>query len=343
MLAFGHGMIVASAADNGDKFTPIGAGPFTFEAMNPGSDLIVKANPDYWAGKPHLDKLKFVEIKDEQPKIDALKTGGIQMAYLRNMDTINVAKENFPGYFEYVSGSDLGIINNRAGHPGADPRIRKAMALAIDPKVIDQRARSGEGMPGADLFQSWSKWHSDTAPLTPAAAQAKTLLDQAKSDGYDGHLSYVTQQNTVSQDMALAAQAMLKDVGFSVDITYVANAADLMKAVMVDHSFDLAPYSAPMPDAAIYMRLFGGLNSSSTTNAPGYTDPRMDELLKSVKVAPSDEDRRAAIAVLQEEFNNKVPYLVWGASAAFVPWSDNVHGIVPSVDGIMLFGNAWIG
>ncbi len=93
----------------------------------------------------------------------------------------------------------IGQINHRPGHPGADVRVRQAMAYAIDPATIDQRARGGQGMPGAELFQSWSRWHNDVAPLPPDQAKARELLEAAKADGYDGVVRYVGVQTRTAK------------------------------------------------------------------------------------------------------------------------------------------------
>src|SRR5690606_35784922 len=146
-------------SQQGDKFTPIGAGPFSVVHLRTQQELELKARPDYWGGEPPLDGLKFVAIAGEQPKIEALRTGGVQMIYLRNAETVNAATAEFPGFIITNNMTTIGQINSAPGRPGADRRVRQAMAYAIDTDIVNERARGGQEVMGTDLFQPWSQWH----------------------------------------------------------------------------------------------------------------------------------------------------------------------------------------
>ncbi|WP_024793670.1 ABC transporter substrate-binding protein [Tomitella biformata] len=342
MLTFGHGMVVAPSSDGPDgTFTPIGAGAYTFESMTPGAELVLKARSDYWNGKPHLDTLKFVDIKDDQPKIDALNTGGIQMAFLRNAAAIDTAKATLPGFYETNSLADVVQINQREGRPGADVRVRQAMQLAIDPEVIDVRAKEGKGLPGNEIFQSWSKWHNIDAPSLNTD-EATTLVDAAKADGWDGKITYFTVQAQASQATALAIQAMLAPIGIDVTIEYAASVTDVVKRLYVDKDFDISTGAYSISDEAPFTRLFSALNSTSTNNILGVNDPKMDQILSDIQTAKDDEAKLTAITALQTEVNETVPYLPLAAGANFVPWTDNVYGVKPNSDAIVLLDGAWI-
>ncbi|ORL37006.1 ABC transporter substrate-binding protein [Prescottella equi] len=342
LLAFGHGMIVAPTADRGDQFVPIGAGPFEVEKFAAQDELVLTPRSDYWGGAPHLSKLKFVSVQGEQPKLDTLASGGIQMAYLRNAETVLAAKDRFPGYADFISMAMIGQINHRPGHPGADVRVRQAMAYAIDPATIDQRARGGQGMPGAELFQSWSRWHNDVAPLPPDQAKARELLEAAKADGYDGVVRYVGVQDPNGEATGLAVQSMLQAVGFDVQLNFVHSPTDMVKRLYVDHDYDVALGGTGLLHAAPFLRLYSTLYSTSTNNSAGVRSPAVDASLDAVMAADSDDAKRAALANVQQVFDDEVPILVWGAGANFVPWQDNVFGVKPSLDSIMLLDKVWI-
>src|SRR5699024_4455412 len=193
MLTFGHGMILAPAAyADPDNFTPIGAGPYTVANFSPSESLELAPRADYWDGKPYLDSLKFVNIAGDQPKLQALESGGIQMAFMRSAEWTDEAKDKYPGFYEPLNMADVLQINNRDGHAGADPNVRKAIALAMDPDVINQRAFNGKGHPTTKIFADWSKWHNDVPAFEQDTAQAQQLVEAAKADGFDGKLTYVS-------------------------------------------------------------------------------------------------------------------------------------------------------
>jgi peptide/nickel transport system substrate-binding protein len=342
LLSYGHGMIVAPTSQQGDTFTPIGAGPFAVVSLQPQQELQLKARPNYWGGAPNLDGLKFVSIAGDQPKIEALRTNGINMAYLGNAEAVDAAMAEFPGYAEPVNLKLLGQINSAPGRPGEDPRVRQAIAYAVDPQVIDQRVREGKGMPGTDMFQPRSKWHGEVDGITPSAEKATELLNQAKADGYDGKITFLSVNNPDSQKLALAVQAQLNAVGFDTSVEYVSSTTDLVKRRFVDKDFDLSFGGFSMSDVDPEIRLYGALHSDSTNNILGYKSAQMDELLTKMLSAPDDEAKRSAIDEVQKLMNTDQPMPLWGAGVNFVAWTPNVYGVTPLNDSIMLLDKAFL-
>src|SRR5699024_5405713 len=336
-------MILAPAAyADPDNFTPIGAGPYTVANFSPSESLELAPRADYWDGKPYLDSLKFVNIAGDQPKLQALESGGIQMAFMRSAEWTDEAKDKYPVFYEPLNLADVLQINNREGHAGADPNVRKAIALAMDPDVINQRAFNGKGHPTTKIFADWSKWHNDVPAFEQDTAQATQLVDAAKADGFDGKLTYVSVNNPVSQAIATSTQAMLNAVGFDVDVQYTATVTDMAKRLYVDHDFDITYSSYSVSDAVPYMRLSSALRSDSSNNILGYDSPEMDTLLDTAQHATSDEAEKDALEAIEQKIHDDVPFLNLGWGANFVAWQPNVFGALPSNDGIMLLGKAWI-
>ncbi len=343
LLTFGHGMIVAPAAyADPNNFKPIGAGPYTVANFAPASSLELKPREDYWDGKPYLDTLKFVDIAGGQPRIQAMDSGGVQMTFLRQAEWVAQAKSEYPGFYEPLNVNDVLEINNREGHPGADADVRKAIALAVDPDVVNQRAFNGKGHPTTKIFADWSKWHNDVPAFTVDTAQAKQLVDAAKAKGFDGKIDYVTVNSPTSQAIATATQAMLNAVGFDVDVQYTASITDMVKRLYVDHDFDITYGSGSISDAVPYLRLGAALRSDSPNNLTGYNSPEMDTLLDAAQTATSDDAEKDALKAVEQKMHDDVPYLSLGWGANFVAWNQNVHGALPSNDGIMLLGKTWI-
>ncbi len=343
LLTFGHGMILAPAAyADPNNFKPIGAGPYTVANFAPAESLELAPRADYWDGKPYLDSLKFVNIAGGQPRIEALSSGGVQMTFLRSAEWVADAKGEYPGFYEPLNVNDVLQINNREGHPGADPNLRKAIALAMDPEVINQRALKGDGHPTTKIFAEWSKWHNDVPAFEQDTAQAKQLVDAAKANGFDGKLSYVSVNDPTSQATATATQALLGAVGIDVDVEYAATVTDMVKRLYVDHDFDLGHGSYSISDAVPYMRLSASLRSNSSNNILGYDSPEMDKLLDTAQHATTEDAEKAALKAIEQKIHEDVPYVNLGWGANFVAWNPDVYGATPSNDGIMLLGNTWI-
>lgn len=342
LLAGGPGAILAPSSVSGSEFKPIGAGPFLLDRWDPGTELKLKANPDYWGGAPYLDSLSFVNINGGEAKMDSLKSGNIDMAYLREPEVIVENKDEYPGYLQISPMGWTGLINNREGHPTSDLRVRQAMAYGIDPKVLDQRADNGFGLPGAQIFPSFSKWHSDTDPLPYDPEKAAELLAEARQDGYDGRIKYVAPRDPQSEARALAVQSMLEGVGFEVTLDFAPDVSSLIQKVYAKRDFDLAQSGIDLYDPAPFIKLYTNLYSTASRNCCGYGNPEMDAILKEVQSAPNDEVKRKALADLQVMVNDTVPLLNGGSGMTLVAWNEDVHGVVPSLDAIILFDKVWI-
>ncbi|WP_182359604.1 ABC transporter substrate-binding protein [Tomitella gaofuii] len=343
MLALGYGMIVAPSAGSGDAFKPIGAGPFVEQEFRPGEARILKANPDYWGGPPPLDTIRMVALNGPQENVDSLKSGGLDIAYIRGLAPAikDVVDAGYPGYISVLNSGSAEIINNREGRPGADVRVRKAIAMALNPEQIDQRAQNGEGMPTSDIFAETSRWHPDVPGVAFDPEQARKLLDEAKADGYDGTLDYMFLNEPKDHAIALAVQALLQNVGFTVNMHGATSAADIITGVYVQHDFDLAHAGLGFYESIPDLGLQGVLQSDSPSNTAGYADKEMDALIAKFRSTASEDDARTVMGEIQKHWNATVPSAPIGALPSIRAWQKNVHGVEPSATGIMLLGDAW--
>lgn len=343
-LALGHGMIVAPDAQQGEDFTAIGAGPFTEANFVPGEERIFAANPNYHGGPPRLDTLRMVALNGPQENLESLEAGQLDVAYIRGLGSaITAAKDaGYPGFIDVLNAGGAEIINNREGRPGSDVRVRKAIAHAIDPDLIDQRAEEGLGLPGSEMFGPTSQWHTDVPGPAYDPDQATQLLDEAKADGYDGVLQYTVLNEPKDQAIGLAVQSLLQAVGFTVEINFANNAGDLVNSVYVKHDFDLAHAGIGLFESIPDLGLQSNFNSTSMRNISGYENPDMDALLKELQAASGDDAERDVIARVQKLWNDTVPSAPIGGIASFWAWQNNVHDVIPTATGIMLFDTAWV-
>lgn len=73
--------------EKGDGFAkePVGTGPFEFDQWEKDSKIVLKKNEDYWdEGKPKLNQVIFQVIPDNSSRLNALKSGEIDL-----MDGVN--------------------------------------------------------------------------------------------------------------------------------------------------------------------------------------------------------------------------------------------------------------
>ena len=137
---------------------------------------------------PCIQTLEEHYILDNRTRTDTFVNGEFDAIYAPGSGrTPDAARRGAPGVEEYtqvVNGGSVMYINEDAGaeggeRPGADPHVRRAIALALDPTVINERvyggkARSGQGLPRRRGRRSTptrsSRWPTDPEEATPVAA-----------------------------------------------------------------------------------------------------------------------------------------------------------------------------
>ncbi|WP_161962486.1 ABC transporter substrate-binding protein [Nocardioides speluncae] len=344
MLASGAGMVLAPAAyKNPATFKPIGAGPFTFTSYAPAEKTVVTANPEYWDGRPALDAIEFVLLGTDSTAYETLQSGGVDVAFLRGSEVVDdVIKSDTPAMVNRQSMTINFSINNRAGFPGEDKRVRQAIALAIDPAIYLQRTANGAGDPTKLLISEDSPWAPGAEPMPTDTAAAKKLLEEAKADGYDGKISFLARTDQASQSGALAVQAMLEAVGFEVKLDLVQNVADQVQKIYIDHTFDIAAVAMSIPDEDVFTRLVSSLGSTSPTNTSGYASPEMDQLALQLQAVDDPAEAREVLTKVEALWAEDAPEVGISSGGMANAWNDDVHGLEPSAESMVLFGDAWI-
>ncbi|CAM2959152.1 ABC transporter substrate-binding protein [Prescottella defluvii] len=344
MLAMGPGYIVAPSSEAGGAFKPIGAGPFTLTKFAPNEEIIMTARADYFGGKPHLDGLRFVPTAGAQSQLDSLESGQLDMSYILLDETTikNTLDRGYAGFRDIQGLGQNVILNQREGRPGADLRVRQAVAYGIDPEIFNSRAHNGLGIVDSNLLPATSRWSSTVDGIPYDPEKAKQFLAEAKADGYDGKLKLLTPTEQFSMQAALAVQASLNAIGFDVQLDTVGSASDSNRRVFAEHDFDVVRSAFAFLDDAPLLRLQGSMMSDSSNNPQGYADAQMDELIRGVQTALTDEDKNAALSKVQQRMNETIPYAVLGPMSVLTAWDDNVHGVERTVDNIWYFDTAWL-
>ncbi|NLT30652.1 MAG: ABC transporter substrate-binding protein [Propionibacterium sp.] len=344
MLARGPGLIVAPAAiANGpENFTPIGAGPFVLESYSPQEELVLAANPDYWAGAPHIDKLRVIWLGADETKVDALKQGNVHAAYLRSGPlTKEMRQDGQPGYLGTTNFGHMVKMNSGEGRPANDPRVRRAMALAVDPQVFWDRTYEGAGLASKSVFSEVSIWDNDIEPIPTDPEEATRLLEEAKADGFDGRVEILATQSPSARDASLAVTAMLEAVGFEVTTTTINSTADYIQRAYIEADYDITIGGDSMLDEDPYVSLAFTVHGKSVSNAIGYDDEEMNGLIDELRGTPP-ADRQEVLDRIEERFQEETPNILLGPSTTFMAWGKNVHGVRPSHEHQLDFSQAWI-
>lgn len=344
LLTTGSGMIVSKSSDKGGKFTPVGAGAFTLGQVRPQEKMTLEANPGYWDGAPNLEKVEIVYLNAPATTRDSFEAGDIDLGFLRDPDLVDKQLDaKTAGYLNMVSLGNVVVINASEGRPGEDPRVRQAMHMAIDPKLINNRTYDGAGVSSNEIFPDYSVWHTETDALPYDPEAAKKLVEEAKADGFDGKVSYLDSSDPASRESGLAIKASLDAVGFDVTLNLVRSIQDQIVAVAVEGNYDIAGWGISWREAGPFGRMYATLHSDGNLSVGMPTSPELDALIEEFQGAATIEDQKAVVSKIQEQWNEQVPALVFGPTPEFLMFGDDVHGVVDTTNSMVLLDEAWVG
>ncbi len=281
----------------------IGTGPFLFDAYEPKVSLSFKRNPDYWQKDlPRLDTLKIVFIADAAARQAALRTGQVDMMFGMAQADADTLKKSAPNlvYTEHF-GQMYHLRLNAKTKPFDDPRVRKAIHLAIDRQSLIKLALFGAG----DLV---AFFRPDTIPTgvyipptqlatlpgfrpdkTADIAEAKKLLAEA---GYANGLTF--EASTTACPMYTRANETIKQQLEAIGVTM--NIKQEEYTVLAEKLTKTGDYQAMLTNIgggdadALYFTYY----SKSPTNPVGWGNAVTDKLFDEGR-AEFDPAKRAAI------------------------------------------------
>ncbi|MGO4284326.1 ABC transporter substrate-binding protein [Bosea sp. TAB14] len=181
-LSWGDAVIVAPATAANNKTAPIGTGPFKFARWNRGDRLELTRFDGYWGQKPSLAKATFRFMSDPQAQVAALRAGDV------DANTNLSAPEAVPQLqadprLKVTIGKTEGetvLATNNAKPPFDNPKVRQAIAHALDRKTIALGVYGFDVTPIGSHFSPLHPAYIDltgTYPYDPE--KAKALLKEA--------------------------------------------------------------------------------------------------------------------------------------------------------------------
>jgi peptide/nickel transport system substrate-binding protein len=200
---------------------PIGTGPFRITKYVRGDRIEMLANADYWRGRPHLQRIEFRIVANDNTMLTLLQSHAIDF-YYRASESLAPVLRTIPGtrtiLTPYDRFTDVGL---NASVPGlSDVRVRRALAYAIDRRSLIDKVMHGIAVEGDTNHASftWS-YAGDTVQYPFDPARAAALLRSAGWPPGKLHLTLVsfTGASTVSAAEALL-QAQWGRIGVDVSI-----------------------------------------------------------------------------------------------------------------------------
>ncbi len=330
---------------------PIGTGPYKFHKWEGGAQIEVRANTDYWDGRPNIDSVLWRIIPDTATQFLELKNQGID--YM-GLDALQYQRQTGGEFFEknfnkykYLSSSYTYLGYNLRRKLFQDVRIRRALTYAIDKQEIVKGVLLGMGQATSGPYKPGTYWYNDNVAKYPYnPKKAKELFAQAgwtDSDG-DGWLDkdgkrfefiiITNQGNAYRANAGAIIQYRLAQIGIKVDLR-IYEWATFLKYYIEKGAFDatILAWTIP-PDPDLYDVWHSSKAKPGQLNFTYYINKEVDELLLKGQKEFDKVKRKAIYDRVQEILAEEQPYTFLYAAQALPIVHSRFKGIKPAPAGL---------
>lgn len=276
------------------KYTqqPVGTGPFRVAEHTRGQQLVLERFEDYWDPKvPLLDRVVINNIPESSTLNSALQAGDIDFVNHPPTQFVPVLEGNPNFRVPRRPGPNWWGLQMNYKNPEADfltdPKVRMALAKAIDRETLAEKAYFGQAVAAYGVLNpaiAWAYRKDKPRTLQFDLEEAKRLLSEAGADGISIVLTGPSEEQRVLQVLA----GMLSKAGVKVNLDIVEETVYTSRweegDYQVIHDYSVTDFD---PDESTYLFFHTG----EDFNTYGYSNPKADELLEAQRREPNQDER----------------------------------------------------
>ncbi len=290
------------------KSKPVGSGPYSFVSWEPNKQITLERFDDYFGGAAPTKTIIEQPITDQQVALNNLYSGSVDIIASASSATTAQVDSSRAEVVTPSTSNSMDLIEFNSSGKLADPRVRQALALALDKDSVQKIAYGGGG--------------STTASPLPESSWA-----YAEQNGYDYDLD---------KAKALLAEAGASDLSFTLELLSGFPQAEQMARVWQESLAQIGVTMTPrVSELSVWLDAYTSRNYDAIWNsfnvggdpnsffdvimtphlADDYPNSQVKDFVAQA-VATSDEDARKKIyAQLQEIIVNELPVMVieWAA------------------------------
>ena len=328
---------------------PIGTGPFTFVELKRGESAKLVRNPDYWKkGRPYLDGIEWRVIENRSTRILAFVAGEFDMTFPADV-TIPLIKDvtsQAPKAIcevvpRYVATN---LIVNRDVAPFSDPKIRKAMALALDRKAFIDILSAGKadiggvmlplpegawGMP-PDLLRTLPGYSAD---VEKSRAEGRALMEEL---GYSStkplKVKISTRNIPTYRDPAAILIDQLKSIHIEAELEVIDTSIWQAKVTRKEYTVGLNNTGVGVDDPDV--NLYENYSCDSERNYTHYCNKEVDALIDQQSQEIDKEKRKQLVWEIERRLAEDLARPIIFHDRAATCWHPHLKGFVPHHNGI---------
>ncbi len=319
---------------------PVGTGPFRFQRWEPGVQIVLEANADYFDGRPWLDRFTFRILPDRRSFIVGMRTRALDLAALAAFEA-PPEDPGLPFTILHYPGSMVDfILWNTRPTPGlfTDPRVRRAFSLAFDRQGFIDHVTDGQDLPSVSTFQPGAWAHdSSLTPLPHDPEGARKLLAEAGWRDTDGDRTLETPAGRasftlvfnsglpVAEKIATLMKESLEPLGVRVRLQGLD--WPTLKERVRGKSFEASVYRWTLDPDPDPFDFFHSSQGEHGQNFGGYSNPEVDRLSEEGRRTLDFERRTALYHQVERILREEQPYTFISHPAVALAVSRRVRGV----------------
>jgi peptide/nickel transport system substrate-binding protein len=322
---------------------PIGSGPFRFVSAVQDKEVVVARNPDYWAGPPKIEHLRFAIVPDAITSALELRKGSADLA--SNVLTFDMlhALQSAPNIGIESGPSSVVIYTNfNVTDPLLrDRRVRQAIACAMDKQAIVDAIWRGQARL-ADTLLPEGHWAaaspSELARYPHDVARAQRLLDEAgfppDRAGVRLRITLKTSTDETTRVMAAVLQQQLRSAGIRLEIRSAEFGTFYSDVTRGAFQMYALRWIGSNEDPDIFRYTYGSSAfPPKGANRGRYSNPRVDSLLQQAAAETDQTKRRTEYIEVQKILAEDLPGIPLWYPNNEVVHSRRIHGVHPQGSG----------
>ena len=280
-------------------------------------------------------------VPDTTSQILLLRNGGVDAALVASAaEAARLAGDGLTAH--PVTGGNLQISLRVTDPLFEDPRVRQALAAALDRQAMITGLLDGRGVPssGDILPESWAFYPAAASPQAFDPARAQALLSEAGwQPGDDGILvrqgkrlafAMITDAgDQLRREVALLVRQQWRQAGVDVDVQVLERNALVMERVLKGQ-FQAALLQTSVRADPDLSRRFHSRSIAAGQNFLGYRSPPLDSLLDRALAAGARQERAALYQEAQLLLAVDAPQINLFYPSVFYVFRGDVTGVRPS-------------
>ncbi len=316
------------------------SGEYYVESYTPGVEMVLRANPDYWAGPASFDKVVLKVIPSSANRVLLLQEGSIDIARdlspgeldnLRNVEGVNVL--SVPTRNQYIVG-----LNNSIA-PFDNKLVRQALSYAVQYESIVNDVFRGRALQsGGPVARQGNGFTDGLWPYKYDLEKAKALLTEA---GYPAGFQFtldIQSGNPVIEELAINLQSTFKEIGVEMTIDKQTAAIFAERLDKKDHQAWLRDLLWYVDDAAYTG--FAFYTCDNAINWMAYCNPDADKAIYEAAGIwkPEDLARKNELTTkMQRIIIEDAPTLMLAETNLELAMRDNIEGYVHLPDNMLWY------